>query len=226
MKPADGTGGRGRRGEGARAAKTDSSRDRGARAAAAAAPSPDLTPVVGKNLRRFRSERGLSLEGLSKLSGVSRAMLGQIELGHSTPTINVVWKIARALDLPFSAIISEERNLGTWVLPRNKARRLTSSDGVFTSRALSPMDRPRNVEFYELTLQKGGREEAEPHPRGTTENLIVAKGRVALAIDGDRRLLDEGDAIFFEADVPHVYENLDPASEAVMHLVMTYTHKV
>ncbi len=122
MKPADGTGGRGRRGEGARAAKTDSSRDRGARAAAAAAPSPDLTPVVGKNLRRFRSERGLSLEGLSKLSGVSRAMLGQIELGHSTPTINVVWKIARALDLPFSAIISEERNLGTWVLPRNKAR--------------------------------------------------------------------------------------------------------
>ena len=47
----------------------------------------DLTPVVGKNLRRFRSERGLSLEGLSKVSGVSRAMLGQIELGHSTPTM-------------------------------------------------------------------------------------------------------------------------------------------
>jgi transcriptional regulator with XRE-family HTH domain len=186
----------------------------------------DLTPVVGRNLRRFRAERALSLEGLSKLSGVSRAMLGQIELGHSTPTINVVWKIARALDMPFSALISEERGAGTWVLPRAKARVLTSKDGVFTSRALFPMDRPRNVEFYELLLTPGGREDAEPHPKGTTENLIVAKGRVALSIDGDRRLLEQGDAIFFEADVPHSYENVDPKHEAVMHLVMTYPPKL
>ena len=45
-------------------------------------------PVVGANLRRLRVRRGLSLEKLSKLSNVSRAMLGQIELGQSAPTIN------------------------------------------------------------------------------------------------------------------------------------------
>jgi quercetin dioxygenase-like cupin family protein len=103
---------------------------------------------------------------------------------------------------------------------------LASKDGVFRSRALFPMDRPRSVEFYELRLAASGREDAEPHPQGTTENLIVAKGRVALSIDGDRRLLDEGDAIFFEADVPHSYENVDTNVEAVMHLVMTYPQKV
>ena len=196
------------------------------RSSAAAAPAQDLTPVVGKNLKRFRAEHGLSLEGLSKVSGVSRAMLGQIELGHSTPTINVVWKIARALDVPFSALISEERGMGTWVLPKSKARLLSSKDGAFSSRALFPMDRPRNVEFYELRLGPGGREEAEPHPKGTTENLIVAAGRVAVAIDGDRRLLEEGDAIFFEADVPHTYENVDLGAESIMHLVMTYPQKL
>lgn len=203
-------------------------RKRASRSAGAppAIESQDLTPVVGRNLKRFRSEHGLSLEGLSKVSGVSRAMLGQIELGHSTPTINVVWKIARALDVPFSALISEERGVGTWVLPKSKARLLTSKDGGFSSRALFPIDRPRNVEFYELRLGPAGREDAEPHAQGTTENLIVAAGRVALAIDGDRRLLEEGDAIFFEADVPHSYENLDPSREAVMHLVMTYPPKV
>jgi transcriptional regulator with XRE-family HTH domain len=185
----------------------------------------DLTPVVGRNLKRFRSERGLSLEALSKVSGVSRAMLGQIELGQSTPTINVVWKISRALDVPFSALISEQANAGALMLPRSKAKRLSSQDGAFSSRALFPMDRPRNVEFYELRLAPKGREEAEAHPTGTTENLVVGAGRVAISIDGDRRLLDEGDAIFFEADVPHTYENLD-AKEAVMFLVMTYTQRV
>src|SRR5579859_404207 len=60
----------------------------------------DLAPVVGKNLRRLRTQRGLSLERLSRASGVSRAMLGQVELGQSAPTINVLWKIARALGIP------------------------------------------------------------------------------------------------------------------------------
>ena len=60
-------------------------------------PAPDLAPVVGANLRRMRVKRGLSLERLARASGVSRAMLGQIELGQSAPTINVLWKIASAL---------------------------------------------------------------------------------------------------------------------------------
>ena len=55
-------------------------------------PSTDLAPVVGKNLKRLRTERGLSLERLAQSSGVSRAMLGQVELGQSAPTINVLWK--------------------------------------------------------------------------------------------------------------------------------------
>jgi len=88
------------------------------------------------------------------------------------------------------------------------------------------MDRPRHVEFYELRLTAGGREDADPHPPGTSENLIVGLGRIALSIDGDRRLLEEGDAIFFEADVPHSYENVDTKSEAVMFLVMTYPQKI
>ena len=44
----------------------------------------DLTPIVGANLRRLRVKRGLSLERMAKASGVSRAMLGQIELAHRT----------------------------------------------------------------------------------------------------------------------------------------------
>ena len=74
--------------------------------AADPAETTDLTPILGANLRRLRIRRGLSLERLARASGVSRAMLGQIELGQSTPTINVVWKIARSLSVPFSALIS------------------------------------------------------------------------------------------------------------------------
>ena len=183
----------------------------------------DLTSIVGVNLRRLRVRRGLSLERLARASGVSRAMLGQIELGRSTPTIKVLWKVARALNVSFSALISDhDEGASAVLLERIHAKTLTSADGTFRSRALSPMHEPRKVEFYELRLSAGGVEFAEPHPPGTTENIAVATGALELRV-GDRRFrLAEGDAIHFVADVPHEYRN--PGNvETAMYLVMTYS---
>jgi transcriptional regulator with XRE-family HTH domain len=190
-----------------------------------AARGSDLTPVVGANLRRLRNERGLSLEKLSRVSGVSRAMLGQVELGQSAPTINVLWKIASALGVPFSALISSRTSGGIQVLRAEAAKRLTSHDGSFSSRALFPFDEPRRVEFYELTLSPGGVEKAEPHNPGTIENLAVAEGAVEIEVAGRKEVLQAGDAIVFEADLPHVYRSRSDR-ETVMYLVMTYADTV
>src|SRR5438067_12758796 len=108
--------------------------------AAAREAGGDLTPIVGENLRRLRTQRGLSLERLAQISGVSRAMLGQIELGQSAPTINVLWKIARALEVTFSALISARTQSGALVLRAVESKILTSKDRSFSPRALFPFD--------------------------------------------------------------------------------------
>jgi transcriptional regulator with XRE-family HTH domain len=185
----------------------------------------DLTPIVGANLRRLRVRRGLSLERLAKASGVSRAMLSQVELGQSTPTINVVWKIATALGVPFSALISQKATTTHAVLRQEQAKLLASRDGGFSSRALFPFDEPRRVEFYELRLAPRRVERAEAHPPGTTENLLVARGSVTIEFGEQREALGPGDAILFQADVPHAYDN-PSGDEAVMYLVMTYADTV
>jgi transcriptional regulator with XRE-family HTH domain len=187
--------------------------------------SGDLTPVVGTNLRRLRSRRGLSLEKLSRQSGVSRAMLGQVELGQSAPTINVLWKISSALGVPFSALISSRSSGGVSVLRAEQAKKLTSHDGTFSSRALFPFDEPRRVEFYELRLSPRGVEHADAHQPGTVENLVVSEGNVAIEVGGAAQALGPGDAIVFEADEPHAYRNTGDV-EALMYLVMTYADTV
>lgn len=187
--------------------------------------STDLAPLVGRNLRRMRTQRGLSLERLAKASGVSRAMLGQIELGQSAPTINVIWKIARALGIPFSGLISTTAQSGTRLMRASQARRLTSYDGSFASRALFPFDAPRRVEFYELRLVAHSEERADAHSPGTVENLVVAVGQVEIERGDERHVLSVGDAILFEADMAHVYRNPGD-TDAVMYLVMTYAGAV
>ncbi len=189
------------------------------------AAQTDLAPVVGGNLRRLRTRRGLSLERLAQISGVSRAMLGQIELGQSAPTINVLWKIARALEVTFSALISARTQSGALVLRSAESKLLTSKDRSFSSRALFPFDEPRRVEFYELRLSAGSVEDADAHPPGTSENLVLTAGTLEIDVAGDTHRLEAGDSILFEADTPHAYRNVG-RTEAVMYLVMTYAEEI
>lgn len=188
--------------------------------------SNELAISVGRNLRRLRTRQGFSLERLARASGVSRAMLGQIENGKSTPTIALLWKVATALSVPFATLITVRDTATTVVLRKEREKVLSSSDGKFTSRALFPFDAERNAEFYELRIAAYHTEQAEAHASGTHENLIVTVGGVEITVGQHPPvLLGEGDAIFFEADVPHSYRNVGPA-EAVLYLVMTYVKSV
>lgn len=188
--------------------------------------SGELAAVVGRDLRRLRTRKGHSLERLARLSGVSRAMLGQIETGKSVPTIGLLWKVATALSVPFAALIAARDSEETVVLRRDNAKILAAKDGRFTSRALFPFDHERKVEFYELRLASFHRENAEAHAPGTRENFVVVSGTVEIIPGAEApKVLAEGDAILFEADRPHTYRNLG-SSEAVLYLVMTYVEAV
>ena len=67
---------------------------------------------IAQHLKALRKAQGLSLDSVARLTGVSKAMLGQIERQESSPTISTLWKIASGLNASFSAFFatsSDER---------------------------------------------------------------------------------------------------------------------
>ena len=185
----------------------------------------ELGQTIGSNLRRLRTKQGLSLEALARQASVSRAMIGQIEAGRSMPTIGLLFKITRALGVPFAALMGESAGSGMQVFRAAASKVLTSQDGTFISRALFPFSAERRVEFYELTMKPHAFEEATPHATGTSENLTVTKGNVEILAGDERVVLNAGDSIYFLADTAHSYRNLS-AEVSIMYLVMTYAHNV
>lgn len=181
--------------------------------------------IIGANLRRLRSQNNLSLEKLARAARVSRAMLGQIELGQSVPTVTVLARIADAFSLPITAFVGERGEPNVTLLPASDTKLLRSVDGTFVSRALFPFNGSRRVEFYELRLAPGCNETSEAHASGTSENLVVAQGEVEVDVGADVHRLVAGDAIFFSADAPHGYRN-GGAVEAIAYLVMTYPENI
>lgn len=184
-----------------------------------------IGPRVASNLQRLRNKRYLSMDALARLTGVSRAMLAQIESGRSVPSIKVLCKIAKGLKVSVAAFLDDRAFEGVALLPAQQSKRLVSAGGAFVSRALFPFDMARQSEFYEVRLSALGKEASPGHGPGVQENLVVAQGVLEISLNEERYLLSTGDSILFYADQPHRYRN--PAdSEAVAYLVVTYPERL
>lgn len=200
------------------------------RTAKATAPEPATVPAtepapaepdVGANLRLLRLERRLTLAELAERSGVSKAMLNQIENAKSSPTIALGWKIANGLGVSFGALLGESEPADFVVLGRTQIKEFHSRNRDLRSRALFPGADPRAAELYELWLKPGGEERAKPHAIGTREQIYLLQGRLIIESAGRSAELAAGDVLFFRADRGHRYAN--PGTEpARFLLIMRY----
>lgn len=167
----------------------------------------EINTRVAARVRRLRTAAGLSLEELAGRSGVSRAMLSQIESLKTNPTIAVLWKVAHGLGVAFSELLGpDEPPPSVRVSRARDARYLYSASRKYRSRPLLGNVPGHRVEIYELRLEAGAVENADAHPPGSLEQVIVGAGRLRLGVGEDAHDLGPGDAILFPADQPHRYE--------------------
>jgi transcriptional regulator with XRE-family HTH domain len=180
----------------------------------------DLAGRVADHLREQRKRRGMSLDQLAQLTGVSRAALSQIETRKTNPTIGVLWKIASGLGIAFSDLVGEAR-VGLSVLRHGEAQLLRSTGGKFDSRPLMPGAGIPKIEMYELRFAARSRQASEPHGPGTQEILVVLSGVMRMIVGEQSDDLGPGDSVVFDANKPHIYEN-PGSSEARCHNVIVY----
>jgi len=124
--------------------------------------------------------------------------------------------------VPFGRLVAAPGRRGVLVLRNNARQSVTSGDGNFITRPLFLYDGQRAAEFYEIVIASHHCQSVEAHAPGTKENLVVAKGSIEIVVGRETpQILEEGDAIDFQADVPHLYRNLT-ARPASFYLVMSY----
>ena len=163
----------------------------------------------GDRVRGLRERAELTLEQLSRLSGVSRAMLSKVERGEKSPTIGVAKRISQALNtsLSFLAGGQEERRAVAIV---RKDQRHVFKDGEtgFERHLLSPPIAGGGVELLLHHLPAGiSTGMLPPYPAGTEKHVVVTDGELVVTIKGTDAHLGTGDALFFEAEVEHSFDN-------------------
>lgn len=186
-------------------------------------PEPvSVASHVAARVRQLRDERKWSLDTLSKVCGVSRSMLSQIERNQTNPTLQVIYNIARAFGLSIGELVEIPGVSSSMQVVRAGDRaHLYRSDRDCQIRTLSPLNLEKDVEFYEVRLKPRGALRSAAHFAGTREFLSVLSGKVEVRSGSDAERLEKGDSVSYRADVPHAIINLG-REEAVVMLVDIY----
>jgi transcriptional regulator with XRE-family HTH domain len=89
----------------------------------------DIRRLVGRNLRRLRLERGISQEELAFQADIDRTYVSGLERGVRNPTVLVLDRLARVLDVTVCDIVVAVPERGAQ--PRNlrRGRRLRPWSG-------------------------------------------------------------------------------------------------
>lgn len=166
----------------------------------------DPTSNIGAVLKKVRFERGLTLEYTSNLTGVSKAMLGQIERGESVPTISTLWKISTGLRISFSELLGSETNYYA-PIAIDDIEPVNESDGKMILYDVFPFDPITGFEYFYIKLLPGARHVSTPHQNSTSEYIVVTKGTLVLTVEAQTFELKCPSAIMFKSNKEHAYSN-------------------
>lgn len=167
---------------------------------------PEITQRLAARLKQTRTEKGLSLEALSRLSGISRSMLSQIERGASSPTVASLWNLTRALNVDFAGLLDEPAQKASPILDFMSAAdtpRFTENGKGCVIRILSSTSDVGKTEIYDIVFEPGGTLSSAAHDKGTVEHLTVLSGSAQVTSGSETVALEQGDTLRYRADLEH-----------------------
>jgi transcriptional regulator with XRE-family HTH domain len=170
--------------------------------------------IIAASLRRERTRAGLSLTEVARRAGLAKSTLSQLESGTGNPSVETLWALGVALDVPFSRLVEPDR-------PKVRVIRSGGGPTVFAEHAdyactlLSACPPSARRDMYLIRAEPGTPRRSDPHMTGVMEHIVLCAGRARVGLLEAPEELNPGDYISYPGDVPHIFEALEPGTYGV-----------
>ena len=171
--------------------------------------------VIAYALRRARDRAGLSLSEVAKRANIAKSTLSQLEAGTGNPSVETLWALGVALDVPFSHLVEPPR-------PHVQVIRAGEGPAVFSERAsyvatlLSSCPPNARRDIYLINAEPGPARCSDPHMPGVVEHVVIGAGRASVGLTDEPIELAPGDYMAYPGDQPHIFEALEPGTSAIL----------
>lgn len=149
---------------------------------------------VGPRLKRLRTQRGVTLAGLSEATGISKSTLSRLESGQRRPSLELLLPIAQAHRVPLDELVGA---------PEVGDPRVRLTPRRVNGRTVLPLTRqPGALQAWKVIIPAA---QTKPDPRVHEgyEWLYVLSGRLRLVLGERDLVLDAGEAAEFDTRLPH-----------------------
>ena len=171
--------------------------------------------VIAKSLVRERQRTGLSLAEIARRAGIAKSTLSQLEAGNGNPSLETLWSLCVALDIPFARLLEPQANK-TQVIRRGEGTKVVAELALYQATLLATCPPGARRDLYFLDAQPGADRISQPHPPGSVEHIIVTQGRALVGLIDAAEELGPGDYICYPADLPHIFKALEPDTHALL----------
>ncbi|PXY19240.1 helix-turn-helix domain-containing protein [Prauserella muralis] len=171
--------------------------------------------VIAASLRRERHRAGLSLAEVARRAGIAKSTLSQLESGTGNPSVETLWALGVALDVPFAHLVEPTRPR-VQVIRAGEGPAVPAEHADYVATLLASCPPHARRDLYLLTAEPGRPRESDPHMPGVIEHVVLCAGRALAGLTEEPVELAPGDYTAYPGDVPHVFKALEPATMAVL----------
>ena len=156
-------------------------------------------PAVGRQVKRWRTDRGLTLAQVAERSGLNVGYLSQIENDKASPSLESLAAVADAVDVPVAWLLTDSSR--PMRIVRASERRSWSGPGGGT---IEEVDGgiPRDLRIVLATMPGAGIGTGF-HAHSGDEHHLVLSGRLQVTQGNTTEELGPGDYLLWDATVPH-----------------------
>lgn len=180
----------------------------------------DINAHLAERLRTLRAEKGLTLDGLAELTGVSRSMISLIERAESSPTAVVLDKLAAGLGVTLASLFAEQESAAAPPLARRSEQRVWCDPASgYLRRNLSPPGFPSPIELVEVVMPAGAHVAYDTGRRsaGVSQQVWVIEGEIQIGLGQETYRLHGGDCLCMDIEQPTMFRN--PTDRPCRYLV-------
>ena len=165
---------------------------------------------IGAKLRALRLKKKLGLVELGRHTGLSPALLSKLERGKMFPTLPTLLRIAMVFSVDLDYFFVDHRKHRALAIVRRAARQRFPEapgrrDPAYHFESLTfPVAEPK-CEAYVATFHPVAEGKARPHEHAGVELIYVLSGELSVTVEATEHTLEGGDAMYFDASVPHSY---------------------
>ncbi|MFG2905639.1 helix-turn-helix domain-containing protein [Kitasatospora sp. NPDC048286] len=175
----------------------------------------ELIGQIAASIRRERERSGLSMAELARRAGIAKSTLSQLESGSGNPSVETLWALGVALNVPFSRLVDPPRP-AVKVIRAGEGPVTHSERADYAATVLSSCPPNARRDIYRIEAQPGETRASDPHMPGTVEHVMIGAGRALVGPTEAPVELGPGDYVSYPGDAPHVFRALSPDTLAVI----------